>query len=130
MQLLSYVAQTEREFIRRRQAEGIAAAKERGVRSLGISHQTFRKWGNNNGCRSIPYLTALLLPFLRGCAILTLYIMNYYVHLRQAQPIAEEVYLDNQRNMADELLVGSVAPLHMQQGGHVRPDDTCGKLRR
>ena len=32
MQLLSYVAQTEREFIRMRQAEGIAAAKERGVR--------------------------------------------------------------------------------------------------
>lgn len=31
LQLLSYVAQTEREFIRRRQAEGIAAAKERGV---------------------------------------------------------------------------------------------------
>ncbi len=32
LQLLSYVAQTEREFIKRRQAEGIAAAKERGVR--------------------------------------------------------------------------------------------------
>lgn len=32
LQLLSYVAQTERENIRRRQAEGIAAAKERGVR--------------------------------------------------------------------------------------------------
>lgn len=32
LQLLSYVAQTEREFIRRRQAEGIAAAKTRGVR--------------------------------------------------------------------------------------------------
>lgn len=32
LQLLSYVAQTEREFIRRRQAEGIAAAKQRGVR--------------------------------------------------------------------------------------------------
>ena len=31
LQLLSYVAQTEREFIRRRQAEGIAAAKARGV---------------------------------------------------------------------------------------------------
>ena len=30
LQLLSYVAQTEREFIRQRQAEGIAAAKERG----------------------------------------------------------------------------------------------------
>ena len=32
LQLLSYVAQTERESIRRRQAEGIAAAKLRGVR--------------------------------------------------------------------------------------------------
>lgn len=31
LQLLSYVAQTEREFIRKRQAEGIAAAKGRGV---------------------------------------------------------------------------------------------------
>ena len=32
LQLLSYVAQTEREFIRQRQAEGIAAAKRNGVR--------------------------------------------------------------------------------------------------
>ena len=32
LQLLSYVAQTEREFIRRRQAEGIAAAKAKGVK--------------------------------------------------------------------------------------------------
>lgn len=31
LQLLSYVAQTEREFIHTRQAEGIAAAKARGV---------------------------------------------------------------------------------------------------
>ena len=31
LQLLSYVAQTEREFIRQRQAEGIAAAKMRGI---------------------------------------------------------------------------------------------------
>lgn len=31
LQLLSYVAQTEREFLRQRQAEGIAAAKARGV---------------------------------------------------------------------------------------------------
>lgn len=31
LQLLSFVAQTEREFIRSRQAEGIAAAKARGV---------------------------------------------------------------------------------------------------
>jgi DNA invertase Pin-like site-specific DNA recombinase len=32
LQLLSYVAQTEREFIHQRQAEGISAAKARGVR--------------------------------------------------------------------------------------------------
>ena len=32
LQLLSYVAQTEREFIRQRQTEGIAAAKKRGVK--------------------------------------------------------------------------------------------------
>ena len=31
LQLLSYVAQTEREFIRQRQSEGIEAAKSRGV---------------------------------------------------------------------------------------------------
>ena len=32
LQILSYVAQTERENIRKRQAEGIAAAKQKGVR--------------------------------------------------------------------------------------------------
>ena len=32
LQLLSYVAQTEREFIHQRQAEGIAAAKAHGVK--------------------------------------------------------------------------------------------------
>ena len=32
LQLLSYVAQTERDFIRQRQAEGIAVAKRNGVR--------------------------------------------------------------------------------------------------
>ena len=32
LQLLSYVAETERNFIRQRQAEGIAAAKVRGVK--------------------------------------------------------------------------------------------------
>lgn len=31
LQLLSYIAQTEREFMKQRQAEGIAAAKARGV---------------------------------------------------------------------------------------------------
>ena len=32
LQILAYVAQTERDFIRQRQAEGIAAARARGVR--------------------------------------------------------------------------------------------------
>ena len=32
LQILSHVAQTEREFIKKRQAEGIAAAKAKGVR--------------------------------------------------------------------------------------------------
>ncbi len=32
LQILSYVAQTERDFIHQRQAEGIAAAKKRGVK--------------------------------------------------------------------------------------------------
>lgn len=32
LQILSYVAQTEREFIHRRQAEGIAVAKKKGVK--------------------------------------------------------------------------------------------------
>ncbi len=32
LQLLSYVAQTERDFIRQRQAEGILAAKQNGIR--------------------------------------------------------------------------------------------------
>jgi len=32
LQIISYVAQTEREFIRQRQAEGIAAARARGIK--------------------------------------------------------------------------------------------------
>lgn len=51
LQLLSYVAQTEREFIRQRQAEGIAAAKSKGVR-FGRPpsplpenfHSVYQKW--------------------------------------------------------------------------------------
>lgn len=43
LQLLSYVAQTEREFIHQRQAEGIAAAKARGVHfgptRIQLSHE-------------------------------------------------------------------------------------------
>lgn len=77
LQLLSYVAQTEREFIRQRQAEGIAAARARGVRfgrepkpenypeiltcwekgeisarnaalQLNVTHRTFLKWANES----------------------------------------------------------------------------------
>ena len=51
LQILAYVAQTEREFIRRRQMEGIALAKERGVKfgrmkaSVPKEFETYyRKW--------------------------------------------------------------------------------------
>ena len=54
LQLLSYVAQTEREFIRQRQAEGIAAAKAQGVqfgRRPMVRPASFAvqkdKWKNN-----------------------------------------------------------------------------------
>lgn len=39
LQILSYVAQTERENIRQRQMEGIAAAKQ-----LNIAQDTFLRW--------------------------------------------------------------------------------------
>ena len=45
LQLLSYMAQTEREFNRQRQAEGIAAAKARGVH-FG---RNFKERGENYG---------------------------------------------------------------------------------
>ena len=55
LQLLSYVAQTEREFIRQRQKEGIAAAKARGVsfgrRPIAVPDafsEVYRQW--NAGC--------------------------------------------------------------------------------
>ena len=54
LQLLSYVAQTEREFIRQRQAEGIAAAKAQGVqfgRRPMVRPSSFvllkEQWGRN-----------------------------------------------------------------------------------
>lgn len=47
LQLLSYVAQTEREMIRQRQREGIAAAKERGVR---FGRKPMQKPGNFDVC--------------------------------------------------------------------------------
>jgi DNA invertase Pin-like site-specific DNA recombinase len=54
LQILSYVAQTEREYIRRRQAEGIAGARARGVqfgRPPGRRPESFpfiyRAWKDN-----------------------------------------------------------------------------------
>lgn len=53
LQLLSYVAQTERENIRQRQAEGIAAAKKRGVafgrqeRMIPGFDEMVRRWEEN-----------------------------------------------------------------------------------
>ena len=48
LQLLSYVAQTEREFIKRRQAEGIAAAKANGVH---FGAKPMEKPDNYEACR-------------------------------------------------------------------------------
>lgn len=48
LQLLSYVAQTEREFIKQRQAEGIAIARAKGVR---FGPKPMQKPGNYEGCR-------------------------------------------------------------------------------
>lgn len=55
LQLLSYVAQTEREFIRQRQAEGIAAAKANGVRFGRTPKKqpdeydaVFKQWSNGD----------------------------------------------------------------------------------
>lgn len=81
LQLLSYVAQTERDFIKQRQAEGIAAAKARGVhfgripsvkyenyadlwvarkvsarqagKALGVAHTTFLTWLRIDGRQQI-----------------------------------------------------------------------------
>ena len=48
LQILSYVAQTEREFIRRRQAEGIAIARAKGVR---FGPKPMQKPCNYDACR-------------------------------------------------------------------------------
>ena len=85
LQILCYVAQVERENIRQRQAEGIAAAKARGVRfgrekmpvpdsfyplwekfrrkevtarELGVVHSTFLKWGWTSAARRCGHRTA------------------------------------------------------------------------
>lgn len=49
LQILAYVAETERNFIKQRQAEGIAAAKQRGVkfgRSRVKEPENFEKYAN------------------------------------------------------------------------------------
>lgn len=54
LQLLSYVAETERDNIRQRQAEGIAAAKKRGVKfgrpvkKIPMDfYRVYNRWKNN-----------------------------------------------------------------------------------
>lgn len=46
LQILSYVAETERDFIKKRQAEGIAAAKKRGVRFGAAPKKMPDEFGN------------------------------------------------------------------------------------
>ena len=74
LQLLSYVAQTEREFIRQRQAEGIAAAKARGVqfgRRPSPKPAEFPEWkerwsrGEVSACQAAKALKITHRTFLR-----------------------------------------------------------------
>ena len=74
LQLLSYVAQTEREFIRQRQAEGIAAAKARGVqfgRRSSPKPAEFPEWkerwsrGEVSACQAAKALKITHRTFLR-----------------------------------------------------------------
>ena len=74
LQLLSYVAQTEREFIRQRQAEGIAMAKAKGVKfgrrpmKRPVEFENFkRQWqeGEISGCAAARQLGITHRTFLR-----------------------------------------------------------------
>lgn len=74
LQLLSYVAQTERDFIRQRQAEGIAAARERGVHLGRVSDPlpegfgtVARQWwtGSLSSREAAAYLSMTQRTFLR-----------------------------------------------------------------
>ena len=74
MQLLSYVAQTEREFLQQRQAEGIAAAKARGVqfgRRPSPKPAEFPEWkerwsrGEVSACQAAKALKITHRTFLR-----------------------------------------------------------------
>lgn len=56
LQILAYVAETERSFIRQRQAEGIAAAKARGIRfgaSKKDTPENFEKYYKKWKCKEI-----------------------------------------------------------------------------
>lgn len=76
LQILSYVAQTERDFMRQRQAEGIAAARARGVR-LGAEKkplppgfaQAKEKWqqGALSGRQAAALANMPPTSFLRRC---------------------------------------------------------------
>ena len=74
LQILSYVAQTEREMIRKRQAEGIAAAKARGVqfgRRSSPKPAEFPEWkerwsrGEVSACQAAKALKITHRTFLR-----------------------------------------------------------------
>ena len=77
LQILSYVAQTERENIKKRQAEGIAAAKLRGVRfgpprkNIPVKFEQLRiHWeaGEISGRAAARELNVAAQTFTRGCA--------------------------------------------------------------
>lgn len=74
LQVLSFVAENERSNIRQRQAEGIAAAKARGVR-FGRPpkplpenfHHLYQQWKNHrNSCCKAVWYAAFLLPLSCG----------------------------------------------------------------
>ena len=74
LQLLSYVAQTEREFIHQRQAEGFAAAKARGVRcgqppmERPPEYESLKKNGNRATSLLAKLLSVWVLPIAPSCA--------------------------------------------------------------
>ena len=80
LQLLSFVAENERENIRTRQAEGIAIAKQKGVR-FGRPHVTipsnFSEVADAYLSRTISYAEALRLTNLRPTTFYR-YIKGYY----------------------------------------------------
>ena len=80
LQLLSFVAENERENIRTRQAEGIAIAKQKGVR-FGRPHVTipsnFSEVADAYLSRTISYAEALRLTNLRPSTFYR-YVKGYY----------------------------------------------------